>query len=105
MWELLESLFDMFGDAFFRNYFKFVERKFPNSEKHAKKVKVFVSGFFLAVFFVFLLSFFFFIEGNALLKFCGAISMIICVFFVVLFVVIGYILNRHDQNKRHKKRA
>ena len=103
MWELLEGVFDAFGNALIRNYLNVMCMNVSDekmSDKKIKRFKALIYGVSATLFFAFLFGLFFFIEGVGIMRTIGVALMIASAFTVVLYIASGYILRFCRRTKK-----
>ena len=104
--ELLEAIFGMFGDSIVSSYFNLIERSaFLNRgdiEERKKRLKRIISIVAGVVFLVGFVSFMLCFLVKGMLRNICLLIFLICVFIVVIYVLVGFIL-RWLCNRKNKK--
>ena len=104
--ELLEAIFGMFGDSIVSSYFNLIERSaFLNRgdiEERKKRLKRIISIVAGVIFLVGFVSFMLCFLVKGMLRNICLLIFLICVFIVVIYVLVGFIL-RWLCNRKNKK--
>ena len=104
--ELLEAIFDMFGDSIISGYFNLIEGSEllnrGDKEERKKRLKRIISIVAGVIFLVGFVSFMLCFLVKGMLRNICLLIFLICVFIVVIYVLVGFIL-RWLCNRKNKK--
>ena len=103
--ELFEAIFSMFGDSIISNYLRLIENTSPFKDEMDKRKKLFKKIFSIAAAVIFLVAFvsvMLAISCQGIIRNISLLIILICGLIVVIYILLGYVLNRIYDHKNGK---
>ena len=104
--ELLEAIFDMFGDSIISGYFNLIENTVRLNEddmnKRKNRLKRMISVVAGVIFLLAFVSLMFSFVFEGLLRNLCLLVLLICIFILLMYILLGFILKSFYKQKNKK---